>query len=68
MPLVTPEPGLCLDCANSRRLPGARSTFWLCELSARDPSFPRYPRLPVLACRGFERLNGPPDQTTVTRP
>jgi hypothetical protein len=33
--------------------------FYLCRRSADDPSFPRYPRLPVVACRGFEE--GPED-------
>lgn len=26
----------------------------MCELSLTDPSFPRYPRLPVFECRGYE--------------
>jgi len=26
----------------------------MCERSLSDPSFPRYPRLPVLECRGYE--------------
>lgn len=26
----------------------------LCELSKTDPRFPKYPRLPVLACPGYE--------------
>jgi hypothetical protein len=33
---------------------GANSRFWLCELSRTDPRFPRYPRLPVLRCDGFQ--------------
>jgi len=28
--------------------------FSLCERSRSDPSFPRYPRLPVMSCRGYE--------------
>jgi len=31
------------------------SVFSLCERSRDDASFPRYPRLPVLECRGHER-------------
>jgi hypothetical protein len=31
------------------------SRFSLCERSKTDPSFAKYPRLPVLECRGFER-------------
>jgi hypothetical protein len=26
----------------------------MCELSKTDATFPRYPRLPVLQCRGYE--------------
>ena len=29
------------------------SVFYLCQLSATDPSFPKYPRLPVLQCVGY---------------
>ncbi len=32
----------------------------MCERSLTDPSFPRYPRLPVLSCRGYERPAQPP--------
>jgi hypothetical protein len=28
--------------------------FWMCELSKTDRSFPQYPRLPVIRCRGYE--------------
>ncbi|HUZ86844.1 MAG TPA: hypothetical protein VNF26_07820 [Candidatus Baltobacterales bacterium] len=48
------ETGLCVTCRHSRRVPGSRSTFWMCERSLTDRSFPRYPKLPVLRCRGFE--------------
>jgi hypothetical protein len=34
------------------------SVFYLCELSKTDQRFPKYPRLPVLACVGYERLLG----------
>ena len=30
------------------------SRFWLCSRSLTDPRFPRYPRLPVLHCAGYE--------------
>jgi hypothetical protein len=29
------------------------SAFILCEKAAMDASFPKYPRLPVLACAGY---------------
>jgi hypothetical protein len=50
-----PQPGvgLCATCVHSRRIESARgSVFVLCQLSATDPSFPKYPRLPVLSCAG----------------
>jgi hypothetical protein len=47
--------GLCDTCRHARRITSGRgSRFLLCELSKTDPSFPRYPRLPVLACTGYE--------------
>ena len=30
----------------------------MCERSKTDPSFPKYPRVPVLECRGYERRSG----------
>jgi hypothetical protein len=29
------------------------SIFYLCQLSAMDANFPKYPRLPVLRCSGY---------------
>lgn len=50
-----PEPGLCATCLHHRIIRSGRgSTFYLCERSRSDPAFPRYPPLPVLACRGYE--------------
>jgi hypothetical protein len=47
--------GLCAACAHARRIASARgSVFWLCARSADDASFAKYPRLPVLACPGYE--------------
>ena len=46
--------GLCRDCRHAREVPATRATYWLCRRSASDPAFPRYPALPVRACRGFE--------------
>jgi hypothetical protein len=31
----------------------------MCELSKSDPGFPKYPRLPVLECRGYEERGAP---------
>jgi len=54
-----PDPGLCATCAHAAVVRGARSAFWMCRLSTTDPSFDRYPRLPVLQCRGYRRGEGP---------
>jgi len=46
--------GLCAHCAHARIIVSARgSTFYLCNLSASDPRFPKYPRLPVVQCSGY---------------
>ncbi len=48
--------GLCSDCRFMRRIESDRgSIFYLCRRSATDTSFPKYPRLPVLQCRGYEQ-------------
>jgi hypothetical protein len=46
--------GLCATCRHARPVDTPRSHFWLCALSATDPSFARYPRLPVLECPGYQ--------------
>lgn len=49
--------GLCENCRHVKRLVNNRgSVFYMCEKSASDPRFPRYPRLPVLRCSGFEKI------------
>jgi len=48
--------GLCADCVNARIVESDRgAVFWRCELSASDLRFPKYPRLPVRECSGYER-------------
>jgi len=48
--------GLCADCVNARIVKSDRGAeFWRCELSVRDPRFPKYPRLPVRECSGYEK-------------
>lgn len=47
--------GLCDDCRHQRVVRNTRgSVFSLCERSRVDPAFPKYPRVPVIACAGFE--------------
>lgn len=48
-------PGLCATCKQMSRVETPRgSVFVMCNLSKTDLSFPKYPRLPVLQCRGYE--------------
>ncbi|HET7471730.1 MAG TPA: hypothetical protein VFJ71_01265 [Candidatus Limnocylindrales bacterium] len=64
--MIAAEPGLCATCHHARLVvSGKGSRFVLCERSRTDPAFPRYPRLPVLACLGFEPA-GRPDPDTPT--
>ncbi|MBS1887795.1 MAG: hypothetical protein JSU06_11475 [Actinobacteria bacterium] len=50
-----PPAGLCDSCRHQRLVPNTRgSVFSLCERSRTDPSFRRYPPLPVRECPGFE--------------
>lgn len=51
-----PAVGLCALCVHARTIENRKGArFWFCLRSRSDPAFPRYPRLPVLDCRGFER-------------
>ena len=48
--------GLCDRCVHQKVIRNTRgSSFSLCERSKADPRFPKYPRIPVGACPGFER-------------
>ena len=47
--------GLCAACVHAHVVTSSRgATFYLCRRSETDPSFPKYPTLPVLVCRGYE--------------
>ena len=47
--------GLCAQCRQSKEIQTDRgSVFTQCLRSFSDPAYPKYPRLPVLSCRGFE--------------
>lgn len=49
------EFGLCDACAHQQIVRNTRgSVFSLCRRSRDDPEFPRYPRVPVRECRGYE--------------
>ncbi|HEY2440656.1 MAG TPA: hypothetical protein VGI07_10515 [Solirubrobacteraceae bacterium] len=51
-----PEVGLCDRCRHQQIVRNTRgSVFSLCRRSRDEPDrFPRYPRLPVLRCPGYE--------------
>lgn len=45
--------GLCADCRYAQRIESIRgSMFYLCERSAGDQRFKKYPSLPVIQCSG----------------
>ncbi len=46
--------GLCADCMHARRGESDRgSIFYLCQRAASDPTFPKYPQLPMIRCSGY---------------
>jgi len=57
--------GLCDTCMHQRLVRNTRgSTFSLCERSKQEPDrYPRYPRIPVAECDGYE-----PDEGVSSRP
>lgn len=47
--------GLCDSCRHQRLVNTTRgSQFSLCERSKEDDAYPRYPRIPVVRCPGYE--------------
>jgi hypothetical protein len=51
----SPGAGLCDACRHQKLVGNTRgSVFSLCLRSRTDPRFPRYPRLPVAECPGYE--------------
>ena len=47
--------GLCDSCSHQQVVRNTRgSAFSLCRRSRTDSRYPRYPRIPVLACPGYE--------------
>jgi len=50
-----PANGLCDSCVHQQLVPNTRgSVFSLCLRSRTDERYPRYPRVPVLSCPGYE--------------
>lgn len=57
--------GLCVNCRFVRIMESDRgSKFYTCQLSATDPRFPKYPRLPVLQCIGYTSTQTPPAENS----
>jgi len=51
--------GLCASCQHMQMNKSDRgSVFYFCRLSASDARFPKYPRLPVVTCAGYEKEEG----------
>ncbi len=49
--------GLCLECSHVKVVENRQgSRFYLCLRAHSDPTFRRYPEVPVLKCRGFETV------------
>ncbi|MGD2116280.1 MAG: hypothetical protein PVG07_14595 [Acidobacteriota bacterium] len=48
--------GLCATCRHAGILASKTSVFLRCGMAEVDPAFARYPRLPVVTCRGYERI------------
>ncbi len=62
-PERSPDPavGLCAICTHVHIVENRRgSRFYRCRLAEVDPSFPRYPALPVMVCRGYEPASDVP--------
>ena len=48
--------GMCDSCRHQKLIrTGRGSVFSMCERSKAEPGYPKYPRVPVLACAGYER-------------
>jgi L-amino acid N-acyltransferase YncA len=51
--------GLCSTCVHQKIIRSGRgSTFSMCLRHRTDPAYPKYPRLPVMACPGHEPYLG----------
>ena len=59
--MVSMTVGLCDSCRHQKIIRSGRgSVFSMCERHKTEPDdFPKYPRVPVIECRGYERREGP---------
>ncbi len=50
--------GLCEQCIHHSSVTSAREKeFHLCNKSKIDKTFPKYPKLPVVKCKGYTSTN-----------
>ncbi|MGH2967728.1 MAG: hypothetical protein ACRDK0_01500 [Solirubrobacteraceae bacterium] len=50
-----PPAGLCDSCRHQKLIrTGRGSVFSMCLRSKTEPGYDKYPRIPVLTCRGYE--------------
>jgi hypothetical protein len=57
---VTAGAGLCDACRHQNLIRNTRgSTFSMCLRHRTDARFPKYPRVPVAACPGYEPRERP---------
>jgi hypothetical protein len=57
---VTSGAGLCDACRHQNLIRNTRgSTFSMCLRHRTDARFPKYPRVPVTACPGYEPRERP---------
>jgi hypothetical protein len=55
-PLLAVKAGLCDTCVHQKLIRSGRgSEFSMCLRSKTDERFPKYPRIPVERCPGYER-------------
>jgi len=55
----TTEKGLCADCRHARAIRAASERGYIqCLRSRTDPRYPKWPRLPILSCPGYEQGEG----------
>jgi hypothetical protein len=53
------DTGLCANCIHKKEIRSDRgSLFIMCMRSFEEAQYPKYPRLPVLICLGFETDGG----------
>lgn len=50
--------GLCIDCTYTHQVVSTKgSQFFYCRRAETDSHYTKYPRLPVVACPGYQRCS-----------